>query len=61
MAYKAGLQTAGIMDHDSLSGAREFIEAGKIADMAVTCGFETRVKMEGSKFADRSYNNPDQP
>ena len=61
MAYIAGLKTAGIMDHDSIGGAEEFIEAGKIADMAVTCGFETRVKMEGSKFADRSYNNPDQP
>lgn len=61
MAYIAGLQTCGIMDHDSIGGAEEFIEAGKIADMAVTCGFETRVKMEGSKYADRRYNNPDQP
>ena len=61
MAYIAGLQTCGIMDHDSIGGTEEFIEAGKIADMAVTCGFETRVKMEGSKYADRRYNNPDQP
>ena len=30
MAYNAGLKTAGIMDHDSLSGAREFIEAAEI-------------------------------
>ena len=36
MAYNAGLQTAGIMDHDSLSGAREFIEAGKIIGMMTT-------------------------
>ena len=61
MAYISGLKTCGIMDHDSIGGAEEFIEAGKIADMAVTCGFETRVKMEGSKYADRRYNNPDQP
>ena len=61
MAYLSGLKTAGIMDHDSIGGAEEFIEAGKIANMAVTCGFETRVKMEGSKYADRRYNNPDQP
>ena len=32
MAYQAGLVTAGIMDHDSISGAREFIEAGKIRE-----------------------------
>ena len=28
MAYTSGLCTAGIMDHDSISGAEEFIEAG---------------------------------
>ena len=28
----AGPKTAGIMDHDSLSGAKEFIEAGKIVE-----------------------------
>lgn len=61
MAYISGLKTAGIMDHDSIGGAEEFIEAGKIANMAVTCGFETRVKMEGSKYASRRFNNPDQP
>ena len=38
-AWMAGLQTAGIMDHDSVGGMREFIEAGKIMDMPVTCGF----------------------
>ena len=27
-AWKAGLRTAGIMDHDSVGGMREFIEAG---------------------------------
>jgi len=41
-AWKAGLRTAGIMDHDSISGAREFIEAGKIMGMPVTCGVECR-------------------
>ena len=61
MAFKAGLKTAGIMDHDSIGGAEEFLEAGKIADMAVTVGFEARVKMEGSKYAERRFNNPDQP
>lgn len=61
MAFVSGLKTAGIMDHDSIGGAEEFLEAGKIANMAVTVGFEARVKMDGSKYADRRFNNPDQP
>lgn len=60
MAYVAGLKTAGIMDHDSIAGAEEFLEAGKIANIATTVGFETRVKMVGSKFYNRRFNNPDQ-
>ena len=42
MAYNAGLQTAGIMDHDSLSGAREFIAAGKIVGILTTLGVACR-------------------
>ena len=38
MAWQTGLETAGIMDHDSLGGAKEFIEAGRILRMPVTCG-----------------------
>ena len=60
MAYQAGLQTAGIMDHDSLSGAREFIEAGKIVGILTTIGVECRVSMKNTPFADRRINNPDQ-
>ena len=37
-AWKAGLSTAGIMDHDSVGGAMEFIEAGKILGIPVTVG-----------------------
>ena len=33
MAYKAGLTSAGIMDHDSLSGAIEFKKACEILKM----------------------------
>ena len=29
-SWEAGLATTGIMDHDSISGAEEFIEAGRI-------------------------------
>ncbi|MBE6904043.1 MAG: PHP domain-containing protein [Ruminococcaceae bacterium] len=59
-ARKAGLITAGIMDHDSVSGCKEFIEAGEIASMAVTCGFECRVRMDHTSLAGIRTNNPDQ-
>lgn len=59
-ARKAGLQTAGIMDHDSIAGAREFIEAGKIAGVATTIGLECRVSLKGTPLEGRLVNNPDQ-
>lgn len=60
MAYQAGLKTAGIMDHDSLSGAREFIEAGEILNMMTTIGTECRARMSCTVLKDRRINNPDQ-
>ena len=60
MAYNAGLTTAGIMDHDSISGAREFIEAGKIAGMATTIGMECRADFSQTALQGRLINNPDQ-
>lgn len=59
-AYMAGLQTAGIMDHDSIAGAREFIEAGRIVGMATTIGVECRVDFSDTPLSGRSINNPDQ-
>ncbi len=59
-ARKAGLTTAGIMDHDSVGGCPEFIEAGRILCMPVTCGFELRVNMRGTPFDGKTLNNPDQ-
>ena len=56
----AGLCTAGIVDHDSIAGAKEFIEAGKIIDMPVTVGMEARVSFAGTPFENRRLNNPDQ-
>ena len=44
MAYKAGLTSAGIMDHDSLSGVEEFKEACRILGLGSTCGVEVRCK-----------------
>ncbi|MCL1858491.1 MAG: PHP domain-containing protein [Oscillospiraceae bacterium] len=60
MAYMNGLVTAGIMDHDSVGGAKEFIEAGKILEISATVGIETRVDMSKTKLNNRRINNPDQ-
>lgn len=60
MARAEGLETAGIMDHDSIGGAEEFRAAGEIAGIGTTCGMECRVSLEGTALADRRLNNPDQ-
>ena len=59
-ARMEGLCTAGIVDHDSISGAEEFLEAAKIVDIPVTIGMECRVSMEGTRLEGRRTNNPDQ-
>lgn len=59
-AWKAGLNTAGIMDHDSIAGGDEFLRAGHIMGLPVTCGIECRVSFAHTPFADRLINNPDQ-
>lgn len=59
-AKRAGLETAGIMDHDSVGGCDEFIKAAQIAGVKITCGFETRIKMTGTALEGRKINNPDQ-
>ncbi len=59
-ARAASLKTAGIMDHDSIAGAREFIKAGEIADVATTVGLECRVSVAGTPLEGRRINNPDQ-
>ncbi|NLJ41209.1 MAG: PHP domain-containing protein, partial [Clostridiales bacterium] len=60
MAYNAGLSAAGIMDHDSISGAEEFIEAGKILGLATTIGVECRVDFSNTPLKGKKVNNPDQ-
>ena len=59
-ARMEGLCTAGIIDHDSISGAREFLEAAEIVDIPVTIGMEARVSMDGTRLEGRRTNNPDQ-
>lgn len=58
-ARRAGLPTAGIMDHDSISGASEFRKAAKLAGIGATCGVEMRTSWLDSPFADRRVNSPD--
>jgi hypothetical protein len=59
MALKSGLQAVGVMDHDSVSGGEEMLEAGKIFGMATTVGFEMRVNFDGAPYSGRKLNNPD--
>ena len=60
MAVMAGLSTVGIIDHDAINGAEEFIEAGKILDIATTIGFEIRCNWDETALAGKRVNNPDQ-
>ena len=57
MAYSAGLTSAGIMDHDSLSGAKEFKSACNLLNLGSTCGVEVRAKFNKG-FG--KINHPDQ-
>lgn len=59
-AWQAGLATAGIMDHDTIAGAREFITAGKIMGLPTTIGAECRASFTDTILADKRINNPDQ-
>jgi len=59
-AWLNGLTTAGIMDHDSVGGCLEFVEAGKILGIATTIGMECRVSLKNAPFSKRRFNNPDQ-
>jgi len=60
-AKEAGLGTVGIMDHDSVSGCAEFLDAAKKVGIAATAGCEIRVNMTGTIVEGRKINNPDEP
>lgn len=59
-AYMSGLSTVGIMDHDAILGAEEFIEAGRNLGIATTIGFEMRTEWGQTPLAGKRINNPDQ-
>ncbi|MDF1566615.1 MAG: PHP domain-containing protein [Spirochaetaceae bacterium] len=58
-AWRSGLEAAGIIDHESVSGCEEMLEAGKRIGMAVTSGCELRVDAAGTALEGRTINNPD--
>jgi hypothetical protein len=60
MAYMSGLCTVGIVDHDSVGGAPEFIRAGEIMRITTTIGTEMRVSFEGTLMEGKPVNNPDE-
>lgn len=59
-AYVAGLDTAGIVDHDNAAGAFEFIEAGEIVGIATTVGMECRADFSDTPLKGKRLNHPDQ-
>ena len=58
--YMSGLATIGIMDHDSIAGAKEFIAAGKVLGIPTTIGYEIRTDWSGTLAEGKRINNPDQ-
>lgn len=60
-ARAEGLATCGIVDHDSMGGAREFLKAAEITGIAATVGVEARVSFAETPLLNRRLNNPDQP
>jgi predicted metal-dependent phosphoesterase TrpH len=58
-AWRAGLMTVGAMDHDSVAGCEEMLDAAESIGIASTVGFELRVNMDDTAMAGRKINNPD--
>ena len=58
-AFNAGLKAIGIVDHDTVSGCREFIKACKIIGIGSTIGFEIRVNAADTVVEGKKINNPD--
>lgn len=60
-SWLAGLDAAGIIDHESISGCQEMEDAGRLIGLPTTCGCELRVSASGTKLEGRRINNPDSP
>jgi len=58
-AFLAGLDAAGVIDHESISGCQEMQDAGRLIGLPITCGCELRVSADGTRLEGRRINNPD--
>ncbi len=58
-AIDAKLLAVGIIDHDSVSGCAEMLDAAASLGIAATAGCEIRVSFAGTRVAGRKLNNPD--
>lgn len=58
-AFEAGLEAVGSVDHDSIAAARTFGRAGRVFGIAVTSGFEVRVRWTDPRFTNKKLNYPD--
>ena len=59
-ARMEGLCTVGMIDHDSIAGAEEFLAAAELVGIPATIGMECRASMAGTRLEGRRTNNPDQ-
>lgn len=60
LAYENGLEVCGIIDHESVAGCREFIEACKMLGVVPTIGFEVRLSCVQTPMKGKRLNNQDQ-
>jgi hypothetical protein len=58
-AREAGLEAAGSVDHDSYAAAGEMRRACEILGLGSVTGFELRVSLRHTGFAERKINSPD--
>jgi hypothetical protein len=58
-AREAGLEAAGSVDHDSYAAASEMRRACALLHIGCVTGFEIRVSLRHTEFANRKLNSPD--
>lgn len=61
MGYMSGLDTIGIIDRDSVSGAKEFLAACDMLGIAATFGAESLVNFGSTSLKDIQLNCAEQP
>ncbi len=59
LAWQAGNDVVGSVDHDSIFAAKELHEASEMFNIAATSGIELRINMKNTPFYNRKLNCPD--